>query len=522
MKEAEKILTDSNRKRIKKNTIYGLSSQVLMMVLGLIVPRLILVSYGSETNGLLSTVVQIFTYVGLLEAGIGNAALNALYKPVADENQYGISCVFSAAQKYYRKVTITYVGCVVALSLLYPLFVSSDLGYSRIALVVFFQGLSGALNFYFVAAYQQVLKADGKNYIVTNIQMIIYVMTSIAKVIMMSNGYDVVFLQLTYCVIHSIQIVIFKVVMRNKYPWLSYHNVPDMTALKERSAFMIHEFSSMVFSSTDMLVLSTFCNLKVTSVYSVYNLVFIALNTLINSVNGGLHYILGQSYAKQDGTYEKKHDIYDSLYMCFVFTAFTTAYVLICPFVAIYTRGITDVAYVDYKLPILFVLIQLLSCGRATSARVITISGHAKATQWRSLFEAGINLLASLILVKLLGIYGVLLATIIALLYRANDIIIYANKIILKRSPMKTYSKLFGNLAVFVLIAVLEYWAREFIAEKCVTWIAFFVFGVCIVTVSFIPYIIVALVTNNDIRYISKKLMKRREKNCVRHEIDEQ
>ena len=96
------------------------------------------------------------------------------------------------------------------------------------------------------------------------------------------------------------------------------HNNPDMKALSQRSAFLVHEISGTIFSGTDAFVLSTFCNLKVTSIYSVYNMVFIALNSLINALNGGLHYILGQNYGKDREHYIAIHDAYDSLYMAVV------------------------------------------------------------------------------------------------------------------------------------------------------------------------------------------------------------
>lgn len=95
--------------KIKRNVFFAIFNQLLIFSIGLIVPRFILTSYGSEVNGLLTTVTQIFTYVGLLEAGIGNASLNALYKPLAEANQYDASDIFSATQKYFRKVTFIYI-----------------------------------------------------------------------------------------------------------------------------------------------------------------------------------------------------------------------------------------------------------------------------------------------------------------------------------------------------------------------------------------------------------------------------
>lgn len=67
-----------------------------------------------------------------------------------------------------------------------------------------------------------------------------------------------------------------------------------------------------------------------------------------------------------------------------------------------------------------------------------------------------INIIVSLIGVLVWGIYGVLIGTIAALLFRANAMIIYANKKILHRSPWKTYRRWLVNLALFIAVTVLS------------------------------------------------------------------
>lgn len=498
-------------KGIRNNLFFGIFNQLIIFALGILVPRLILVSYGSEANGLLSAVTQIFTYVGLLEAGIGNASVNALYKPITEQDQYEISDIFSATQKYYRKVTVFYFLCVIALSGVYPFFAKTTLSNTTVALVVLFQGLSGAITFYFSAAYKQLLIADGKNYIVSNINLVVYILTSAAKIILMLCGLDIVAVQFAYLVIHCLQVAGYIWWVKRKYPWLANHKKPSMQALSQRNAFLVHEMSGVVFSSTDVTVLSAFCNLKIASVYAVYNMVFTALNSLINSVNGGLNYLLGHTYAKDREKYVKLHDAYDSLYMAMVFSLITVAYVLMLPFIRLYTVDVTDIAYVDVWLPVLFAIIQFLSCGRSVSARLITIAGHAKATQWRSAAEAVINLVCSVVLVQWIGIYGVLLGTIIALIYRSNDIIIYANKKILQRSPIKTYGKLLVNLSIFGVVVLLEQLAKSSL-ENIDSYLAFGIAGLACTAISVCLYFGIAILINRDILSLIRRFVNQRKR----------
>ena len=84
---------------------------------------------------------------------------------------------------------------------------------------------------------------------------------------------------------------------------------------------------------------------------------------------------------------------------------------------------------------------------------MINFAGHFKQMQWRAILESVINIVISIVLVMKIGIYGVVIGTIAASLYRANDIILYANKHILNRSSWNTYKLWLSNMLVFCLTA---------------------------------------------------------------------
>lgn len=74
----------------KRNAVTGLITQLIIIALGLIVPRIMITNYGSDTNGLTNTLTQIFSYIALLEAGIGQSTRNALYKPITENDRDGV------------------------------------------------------------------------------------------------------------------------------------------------------------------------------------------------------------------------------------------------------------------------------------------------------------------------------------------------------------------------------------------------------------------------------------------------
>lgn len=257
----------------------------------------------------------------------------------------------------------------------------------------------------------------------------------------------------------------------------------------------------MVFSSTDTIILSVFCGLKEASVYAIYSLVLAALRTIIGQVFNGTNYILGEAYAKNKEKYMQTHDFYNSVYVFSVFAVYTVTYLLILPFVSLYTNGINDANYLNPKLPLLFALVELLSSCRIVDNQLIKISFHAKQTIRRTIIEASINLAASLVLVQFIGIYGVLCGTILALLYRSNDIVLYTNHKILYRSAKKEYLLYAVNFSVFSVFVFMDtkfpITATSYL--QLVVWAV--IVSICVATV----YVLVNLITNIQLREALRK-----------------
>jgi len=441
---------------VVRNVVISFGTKIVLMLLNIIIPRLFIVSYGSEVNGLLSTITQIFGYLALLEAGIGTASINALYKPLDQQNQEQINILIGQTKAYFRKVTIFYTLGVMGFAILYPLVSHSSVDRQTIFLVIILQGAGNCLTYYCSSAYMQLLIADGKNYFVDAISFVISVGMSITKIILVSAGCNVVWVQAGFVVVSLIKIPAVLLLCRRQYPWLKPTKTRAYDSLQERGAFVVHEISATIFSGTDVFLISTFCSFALASVYSVYNLVFGALNTMVNTANAGLGFLLGQNFYKDRQKFLALYDRYSALYSGIVFTVMTAAYIMITPFMSLYTKGVADANYMMSGLPILFVIINLMSGVRAVAARLITVTGHADKTKYRSILEAIINITTSVILVNWIGIYGVLIGTITALAYRMNDIIIYANRVILQRSPWCEYKRLVINTIVFVVILLIK------------------------------------------------------------------
>lgn len=446
----------NNAKKIRHNLIFGILSQVLTLVLGIVVPRLVLTSYGSETNGLINSITQIYSYISLLEAGIGLATVQALYKTIASNDKQATNSVLSATNIYYHRTGLFYLLAIFVFSVVYPIIIDSDIPTITIILIILFNGLGSVVNFFFQGKYFLLLQAEGKNYIQTIITMFTNVFKNVAKIVLMSLGFDVVFVQAISLVVSLIQMIYISIYIKRKYRWLNLNEKPDFTSISQSKNVMVHQIGGLVFNNTDMIILSFFCGLMTVSVYSMYTLLFGMINTVLTTVCNSVIFTIGQSFHKNKEKFMKMYAAYELYYMTLVFALFSVANYFILPFIRVYTYGVNDISYVDKHLPILFISTYLLSSGRSASNYAIYFAGHFKQTQWRSLLEAAINIIVSLIAVQFFGIYGVLVGTIVALLYRTNDMIIYAGKKILNISVFVTYKRWIVNFLIFLLINFLN------------------------------------------------------------------
>ena len=183
------------------------------------------------------------------------------------------------------------------------------------------------------------------------------------------------------------------------------------------------------------------------------------ISTLIGNIHNGFAFRLGQIYNTDKERYKSTYDAYETCYMALSVALYAMTFLFLLPFMGLYMEGVEDANYLDKLLPILFVSIKLLVSSRALAGATITYAGHFKKTQWRSVLESIINLSVSVAAILILrqynimwGMYGVLIGTIAALLYRANDMILYTSRHILGVSPWKTYRKWIVDLAAFAAV----------------------------------------------------------------------
>jgi O-antigen/teichoic acid export membrane protein len=321
--------------------------------------------------------------------------------------------------------------------------------------------------------YKLLLIADQKLYIVNIINSIALVIRSAIQIVLIMNNFSVLIFLTIELMSVIFRIIIIKQIIHLNYPFLNKNIKHDISALSKRSSAFIHDLSKLIINNTDMILLIIFGNLSLISIYAVNQFVFRHLYDLMSTLfHKSIIASFGQLISlKKWATVVINFDKYEFLYYMTISIIYSVCSIMILPFVAIFTQNIADVKYVDVNISILFVLIGIIYNLRVPGITMINASGHFKETQRRTVTEAVINIIISIILIKSYGIIGLLIGTLISVIYRSIDVIYYVNRIILNRSAKKTMLRAV-RILIIVVISILF---GKIFNQYTTTWIKFLI-----------------------------------------------
>ncbi|MEJ8304425.1 hypothetical protein [Saccharibacillus sacchari] len=419
-------------KRALYNTLTAILMQLINFGAGLIIPRLIIESYGSSVNGLVVSVVQFIGYLYLIEVGISGALNYSLYKPLTAGDQTAVNRILAAARQTYRQVGLYASGIVLILMFVYPLFVMEEsIAYSDVLLLVAAVGCASLLNYFTIAKYNALLTASQSNYILSIFRIVYLVANTLIIVSMVQSGADYPWVYAAALGAQMLQAVGITWYVRRKYPDVRFDVEPDLSALANRNNVLVHELSRMAVFGSPVILLTLFATLTDVSIYSVYALVFTGINMLIGVFNNGFTAGFGQLFTQKElrRNLQVSYSQYELLFYMILTFVYACAWILGLPFVHVYTNGISTTNYEDAIVLLLFVGIGVLENWKIPQSTIIIAAGHFKQTRHRAIIEAVIVLVASTILVFPLGLKGVLIGSMLGLAYRAIDLL-YAHKLI--------------------------------------------------------------------------------------------
>ena len=438
----------SRGKKATINTVASLAEELVAVICGFILPRLILSAFGSKYNGLITSISQFLGCAVLLRSGIGGATRAALYKPLAEKDRGALSAIVRATDIFMKKIGLILLTSIFLFAMVYPFLVKNEFEWLFTFSLFLIIGASTFAESFFGITYLIVLQADQRLWVTSVMKIACYILNTVVGALLIINGCSIHIVKLGSAAIYVLYPILLSVYVKQNYR-IDKKILPNKRAISQRWDAFWQQVAVFVMNNTDVMVLTAFTNMIEVSVYSVYNMIVMGLKRLILSFSSGLEAAFGNMIAKQEQkALNDNVSIVEFVMYSIATLLYTCAAVLILDFVGVYTKGINDVSYHRPLFAYIIILAQFFNAIRLPYQLVVQAAGHYKQTKKGAIIEPIVNIVISVVFVLKFNLVGVAVGTLVATIYRTVQYSQYMGNHILKKS--------IGSIIKRILICAVE------------------------------------------------------------------
>lgn len=470
---------------IKKNLIFNIVKFVTNLLLQFVLRTVIIYYMGAEYLGLNGLFSNIFSFLNLAELGIGTAIVFSMYKPIAENDIEKVKSLEYLYKKFYLIISII-VG-VVGLAIIpaLPHLMNGGVSVDIDIYILYIMYLAYTLVGYWSAHKRSLLFAYQRNDVENKIKTLCIIGMTIIQIIVLivfKNYYLYFSISILFTLIECILI---QIVANKMFPEINGKAQPiDKDTKKEITknvtALSMHKIGSAVVFSTDSILVSSFLGVVVLGAYSNYNLIVSSIASIILLFSNALMASVGNLIVSNSPEYTlKKYKVINTMFSVMVAFSTICLITLFQPFIVKWTGG------GEYMLEFSTVIIICLSF-YFTRMRTATnlfkdAAGLYWQNKWQPIVESVVNLVTSIVLVKLIGINGIFIGTIISTLVAPfwwEPYVLY--KYYFKRSVKEYFGRYILDFVIMCICCAITYFVCSFIPDG--GWLMLIVkFAVCIV-----------------------------------------
>lgn len=432
-------------KNATRNIIFGFILKLYNIVIPFVMRTAMLYLLGVQYLGLNSLFTSILQVLNLAELGVGSAMIYSMYKPIVDDDKRKICSLMKLYQLYYRVIGL--IIAILGLTLLpfIPRLISGDIPSNINIYMLYLLNLGATILSYWLFAYKNCLldahqRVDINSKIDFIIKTIQYALQLIV-LIYIKSYYVYLIVALFTQVMRNI---ITAMIVDKMYPEYEPSGKLDKGEVKVINNRVKDLFTSKIgggiVNSSDTIVISTFLGLNMLAIYQNYFFILNSIIMIVGIIFSSCMAGIGNSIILE--TKEKNFNDLNKFTFIIAWISGFCACCLLClyqPFMKIWVGQ-------EYKLQLNVVIclciyyfiyeINQLLCTYKDAA------GIWHEDRFRPLVTALSNLIMNLILVKFIGVYGVILSTVLATLFIGMPWLLHnLFTILFEREQFKSYVK---------------------------------------------------------------------------------
>ena len=400
-----------------KNTITSFISNIISFVFLFISQTIFIKIMGIEYTGLNGLFSNVLTLLNLFELGIGSAIIYNLYKYISKNNKEQIKSIM----KFY-KVSYNIIALLIFIvGLCLTPFIKHIVGKTTVDIniyIVYILFIISTVATYVISYKRNLIYAYQKNYILNIIHMIYLVVLNILQllIIFITKNYYLYLVVKIICIL--LENIIITIKANKDYPYLLEKSIkPIDKKVKEDvisrvKALFIHKVSGVVTYGTDNILISMFFGLKAVGLYTNYHYIIQTIDTLFRNITFSTNASVGNLLVEKK--YKERFIAFNKirfLNLCITIITSTCLLCLIEPFIILWLGK----KYILSKLILFILIVNYYQSMMKTPYNVFKDSaGIWREDKYVPLIQVFLNLISSIVLLKIFGMAGIFMGTIIS------------------------------------------------------------------------------------------------------------
>lgn len=471
----------------KRNIIGLMINRIISLLLPFFTRTAIIYYLGTVYLGLNSLFTSLLSVLSLAELGVGTAMVFSMYEPIAN----GDDTTVCALLRLYRKIYYIIGTIILIIGIIFAPFLTlvisgeypNDINIYAVYLINLFNTV---ISYYLFAYKDSLLTANQRIDILSMINSVICCILNIGQTIILIKTKNYYMYCLFMVVTTIISNLIRSYIISKKYPryrcqgTVSHEMLNDIK--KRVTGLFIYKVCDVLRFSLDSIVLSAFLGLTVLAKYNNYYYIMNAIAGTMAIVSNSITATIGNSIIKE--SQEKNYKDFKRIQLIYMWIAGLCSISLFCLYQPFMNFWVGKELMFDNVVMVFFCIYFFVNRWGDMCYAYRQGAGLWWQDKFRPIVESIVNISLNIILVQKMGVIGVLLSTIIGLVFINS---LWGSKILFKH--YFTEYKQFDYLKRLMLYTVIT-------ALACIATygVCLYIEGVIKITNSVVELIVRALI----------------------------
>lgn len=403
-----------------RNIVFGVILKLYQILLPFAMRTAMIYLMGVEYLGLNSLFTSVLQVLNLAELGVGSAMVYSMYKPIAENDKPMVCALLKLYKKYYFFIGLIIACAGVLLTPLIPKLISGTIPGQLNIYILYLLNLAATVMTYWLFAYKNsLLQANQRSDIASKITILTTSLQYALQLVVLWLFHDYYLYIIVMLFTQAMANIVTAMAASRLYPDLEPKgSLPDKTikTINQRiKDLFTAKLGATIVNSADTIVISAFLGLTVLAMYQNYYFIMSSVMGVLTVVFSSCLAGVGNSMVMESA----RKNYNDFRVLTFLINWIVT--VCMCCFATVYQPFIelwVGKNYIFSEAVVAFFCIYFyLVTMQQVNGMYKDAAGVWHQDRFRPLIAAMVNLLLNLALVRIWGIYAILLSTIISYVF---------------------------------------------------------------------------------------------------------